>query len=406
MPNRKGHRRFGNVRKRQSGRYQARYQGPDGLMRSAPRTFATKAEAERWLTLLESEIIRGDWQPPEPGQAVLAEYAERWIRERKLEPRSRELYAGLLKNHLVPELGRLALDRISPEVVRRWRSHLLASGTSATTAAKAYRLLRAIMNTAVREDRIVRDNPCRMKGYDHEPTPERPTASVEQVFRLAECVPARFRALVLFAAFTGLRWGELIALRRADLDLADRTVRVSRKLAELQNGQRVPGPPKSAAGFRTVALPPFVADVMVGHLAAYVPDGPEALLFTGAKGASLRRNNFHRAVKWADAVAAAGLPAGFHFHDLRHTGNNLAAAAGASTRELMHRMGHASMRAALIYQHATSQRDREIAEALGARVARHRPGQPAPRGPGGGIDGPDGGLVGDSPAGALDRVRS
>ncbi len=77
----------------------------------------------------------------------------------------------------------------------------------------------------------------------------------------------------------------------------------------------------------------------------------------------------------ADLVVKAGLPAGFHFHDLRHTGNNLAASSGASTRELMHRMGHGSMRAALIYQHATSQRDREIADALGARIERESGGK-------------------------------
>jgi integrase len=82
----------------------------------------------------------------------------------------------------------------------------------------------------------------------------------------------------------------------------------------------------------------------------------------------LRSSNFHNATKWAATVVKLGLPEGFHFHDLRHTGNTLAAASGASTRELMHRMGHASMRAALIYQHATSERDREIAEGMDRRI--------------------------------------
>jgi integrase len=89
-----------------------------------------------------------------------------------------------------------------------------------------------------------------------------------------------------------------------------------------------------------------------------------------SKGAALRRNNFHRSFGWSELVVKAGLPAGFHFHDLRHTGNTLAAASGASTRELMHRMGHGSMRAALIYQHATSDRVHEIAAALGAGIER------------------------------------
>ena len=83
------------------------------------------------------------------------------------------------------------------------------------------------------------------------------------------------------------------------------------------------------------------------HLADHVEDGPDELIFTGAKGAPLRSGNFARAVKWTKTVASLGL-AGFHFHDLRHTGNTLAAASEASTRELMHRMGHATMRAALI----------------------------------------------------------
>ncbi|NYF54734.1 integrase [Micromonospora purpureochromogenes] len=102
------------------------------------------------------------------------------------------------------------------------------------------------------------------------------------------------------------------------------------------------------------------------------------MIFTGAKGAPLRSGNFGRAVKWTKTVASVGL-AGFYFHDLRHTGNTLAASAGASTRELMHRMGHATMRAALIYQHATSERDREIAAAIDHRIAtrarRARSGQ-------------------------------
>jgi hypothetical protein len=84
----------------------------------------------------------------------------------------------------------------------------------------------------------------------------------------------------------------------------------------------------------------------------------------------LRTGNFRRAVKWSKSLADAGMPAGFHFHDLRHTGNNIAAASGASTRELMHRMSHASMRAALIYQHATSERDREIAESMDKRITK------------------------------------
>ncbi|MEP6697311.1 MAG: site-specific integrase [Pseudonocardiales bacterium] len=274
---------------------------------------------------------------------------------------------GLFRLHIEPHLSHLRLDQVTTAAVRTWRAALLDAGASATTVAKAYRLLRAVFNTAV-DDRAVRENPCRIKGADKEPTPERPTVTVAQVYRLADRMPTRLGALILFAAFTGLRWGELIALRRCDLDLAEGAVRVPRKFAELRDGTRVAGPPKTAAGIRTAVLPAVLVPVMREHLAAYVEDGTEALIFTGSRGAALRRTNFHKAASWADNIKAAGLPSHFHFHDLRHTGNTLAAASGASTRELMHRMGHASMRAALIYQHATSERDREIASELSKRI--------------------------------------
>jgi integrase len=128
------------------------------------------------------------------------------------------------------------------------------------------------------------------------------------------------------------------------------------------------GPPKSAAGVRNVSLPTVLVDELRQHIERYAGPGPEGLVFRGEKGAMLRRGNFGRSTKWPKVVEEVGLPTGFHFHDLRHTGNQLAANSGATTRELMHRMGHGSMRAALIYQHATTDRDRSIADALSELV--------------------------------------
>jgi integrase len=240
-------------------------------------------------------------------------------------------------------------------------------GRSEDRTAKAYRLARAILNTAVDDGRIKR-NLCRIKGAGEHRTAERPTATIAQVHVLAAKMPDRYQVLVLAAAFTGLRWGELIALRRCDADLAARVIFVRRRLAQLGRGGMQEGAPKSAAGVRNVALPPFLADQLSDHMKEYAGPGPEGLVFRGEKGAMLRRSNFGRAVRWPETVTKAGLPAGFHFHDLPHTSNQLAANAGATTRELMHRMGHGSMRAALIYQHATTDRDRQIAEAMGAVV--------------------------------------
>jgi integrase len=225
------------------------------------------------------------------------------------------------------------------------------------------------MTTAVDDDRIKR-NPCRIKGADTAARAERPVATVRQVYALAEAIGPRFRAFILAAAFTGLRWGELIALRRMDLDLANGSVSVHRSIAELSGGRLVVGPPKSAAGVRIVPMPAVLVDELRVHLAKYIPDDPTALVFTGSRGGTPKRGSWRSTVKWTTRVKEAGLPAGFHFHDLRHTGNHLASKSGASTRELMHRMGHGSMRAALIYQHATDARAREIADRLNDVVAR------------------------------------
>ena len=368
MPARGGRRRFGNVRQRSSGRWQARYVGPDGLTRTAPHPFATEKQAEKWLTLVESEIIRGEGVAPEAGEIELSAYGQRWIAERKLASRTRQGYEFLFTRQVVPYLGHLTLGGIKPATIRAWRKKLLDADVPEPQAVKAYALLRAILNTAVPEDEILRQNPCRIKGYDQYHTPERPTATIAQVYALADAMPARFSALVVVAALSGLRWGELVALRRRDIDLDAGTVRVTRKLAALRSHLEF-GPPKSAAGVRVVALPAAAVEALRAHLAEFTAVDADALVFTGDMGALLRSGNFGRAVKWTRTVAAVGLP-GFHFHDLRHTGNTLAAASGAGTRELMQRMGHASMRAALIYQHATSERDREIASAMDRRIAR------------------------------------
>ncbi|MFV2088660.1 tyrosine-type recombinase/integrase [Micromonospora sp. LOL_021] len=392
MANKPGRRRFGSIRKLPSGRYQARYFGPDGVERKAPDTFPTEPQAAKWLTVVESEIIRGEWNAPEAGQITLSEYGSRWIAQRRLQPRTRENYEDLFRLYVRPYLGTLVLGTIKPATIRDWRARLLGNGVSEPQAVKAYSLLRAVLNTAMKEDELIRQNPCRIPGYDRYHTPERPVATVAQVVALAEAMPARFSALIIVAAFSGLRWGELAALRRCDVDTDAGTIRVPRKLAVLRSGGLVFGPPKSEAGNRVVALPAAARSALVDHLAAFVDDDPEALVFTGDKGAVLRSGNFRRAVRWSAALAAAGLPADFHFHDLRHTGNNLAAATGASTRDLMSRMGHASMRAALIYQHANSERDREIAAGMDRVIAA---GLPRPAGreestPDGTADGPAG----------------
>ena len=428
MPNTDGHRRFGNVRKRDSGRYQVRYLGPDGKMHSAPQTFARKSDAERFLTLTEARIAQGDWTNPDLGKVRLADYGATWIDQRPgLRPRTVELYHWLLRRHITPYLGDALLSKLTTEMIRTWRARLLAEGVSATMAAKAYRLLRAILMTAVNEDRILSSNPCRVKGAGGEQAPERPVLTVAQVFELAQRVgvrpvgnihqrgegfrlrfrsadgttradpelyrtrrqaeqrhwelllngdaeglrDGRYRALILLAAFASLRWGEVTALRRCDLDLLAGTVRVQLALVERSNGQMIAGPPKSRAGLRTVSIPAAILPDLEAHLAMYVKPGPDALVFTGIRGGPHRRSGFNKLTGWAHIVAWLGVP-GLHFHDLRHTGNTLAADMGVSLRNLMARMGHDNERAALIYQHKSATADRKIADGLDALLRASR----------------------------------
>jgi hypothetical protein len=143
-------------------------------------------------------------------------------------------------------------------------------------------------------------------------------------------------------------------------------------------GGIVVGPPKSRAGLRTVTVPTSIRAEIVGHLAEFVDAGPDALVFTGVQGRALHRGVWGQRVNWMEVVTKLGL-AGLHFHDLRHAGNIWASNAGMSTKDLVARMGHDDMRAALIYQRATSDADRLIADRLSLLIDEHRRRHPEPR---------------------------
>ncbi|MEV8310440.1 tyrosine-type recombinase/integrase [Streptomyces flavidovirens] len=318
----------------------------------------------------EAEIIEGRWQDPDE-KIVFGVYAESWFKERDYAATTRERNGSALRLHILPTFERAVLSEITTPQIRRWRADLLGAGVGEPTVAKAYQILRAIMNTAV-DDGVIQRNPCRIKGAGAAKTAERPFLEVVEVFQLAECVPARFRVFILLAAFTGLRFGELAALQRRDVDLERRTVSVRRALAETRTDGLLVKTPKSAAGVRTVAFPASLTAELAVHLSLYAESSRTGQVFTGARGGQLRRNNFRRI--WLRAVEKAGL-GDVHFHDLRHTGNTLAATGGATTRELMQRMGHSSVRAALIYQHLVNGRDHAIAAHVDEQIKKVRPAE-------------------------------
>jgi integrase len=344
-------RRFGRVRRLPSGRYQARYRGPDGIDRPAPRTFGTKSEAEVWLVKTEAEIRDEHWLNPDEGQLAFGKYARAWIEERpNLRPNTAQMYRYMLTRYLALALGNRPVAEIREAHVRRWRKELFDSGASATSVAKAYRLLSAIMNTAV-DDAIIRRNPCRIRGAGLDRSPERSVLTLRQVARLADAIDPRYRALILLAVYGSLRWGELAALQRSDFDRDRNTVKIERSLTEMPGGGYSYGPPRSAAGRRIVVLPSIIRPDLTRHLSSFTAPQNDAFVFTSPTGAPLHHSNF-RQRSWLPALSKAGLT-GTHFHDLRHTGNVLTAGTGATLRELMDRMGHSSTRAAMIYMHGS-----------------------------------------------------
>ncbi|MEU1668733.1 tyrosine-type recombinase/integrase [Streptomyces sparsogenes] len=369
MANKKGtRRRFGSVRQYRSGRWTASYLAPNGQEHRSPGTFDTKKDAEVWLSQVEADLTRGDWQDPNAGAVNFEEYALRWVKERGLSPTTEELYRRLLRLHILPTFRAWDLDEITPPRVRTWRAERLGT-VGATTVAKSYRLLKAILETAV-EDELIRRNPCRIRGAGKESARERPIATVEQVDALADAIGPRWRLMVYIAAYGPARPEEQAELRRPDVDLDAVGVWVRRAAPELTTGRRVVGETKSEAGKRFIVLPGFMRKDLERHLKWFAEKEPNGLLFVGEKGAPFRRSSFGR--KWRRARAKVGLPENFRFYDLRHTGHTLSTQSGATLKDTMVRAGQSSERAALIYQHSTIERQKEVAAGIDALVRADR----------------------------------
>jgi integrase len=358
-------------------RYDVRYRDLAGRVRN--KTFRTKKDATRFASTTEADKLRGTWVDPAAGRVIFKTYAEEWIdhrttsRGRKLAPRTVDLYRHELGKHVYPTFGDLELSQITTPAVRAWYSNLISSGRPAL-AAKCYRLLRSIFATAVADDLLVK-NPCNIKGAGVERSPERTIATAEEVWKLASSIEPRYRAVVLIGAFCGLRFSEAAGLLRKHINPLHKTLTVEQQLERVSKAtaKRLGiepirfGPPKSDAGYRTLALPETLVAELEKHQAEYMVADPDALVFTTELGAPLDRSHFAQA--FSTVRAKAKMPTSFHFHDLRHTHMTLAAQSGASTKELMRRLGQSTPAAALRYQHATDSRDVEIAEAVSRRLS-------------------------------------
>lgn len=338
--------------------------------------FRTKGEAAQWKSLRDAEAVRGHTPDPALSRQLFGPWAEDWLEAHceDIRPSTAALYRQHYRSHIAPTFGGLPFQHITRDVVNRWHRDMKRKPArsktgklSKATVAKVYRLLRQLYAAAVK-DGCLPQNPCDIEGAAKEDLPEGSydePPTVAQVRALADAVPARYRAMVLLAGFGGLRWGEVAGLEAQHVNVADGCVKVRQQITQVDGGPpTVVAYTKTKAGRRTVYLHPEVVEALKVHLATYATTG---FLFSSPKGEPLRATNFRRRV-WVKATKEAGCP-GVKFHDLRHTAATLAAQTGATTKELMDRMGHASVAAAMRYQHATDDRQKAIAARMAVNLA-------------------------------------
>lgn len=369
MPQRR--RGFGALRKLPSKRWQASYTGPKGERHNAPTTFETAGDAEAWLAAERTLLATDAWTPPAmrglraptDEASRFGTYADAWLRVRDLKPTTRQHYASLLEQQIKPTFGHVKLSDISPASVRVW--HAALDSSRPTLKAHSYGLLRTILGTAV-DDREIDANPCHIRGAGNSTRVKKiKPATLGELERITSSMPARYRPMVLLASWCALRFGELVELRRKDIDLKNGIIHV-RRGATRADGQVIIGTPKSGAGTRDVAIPPHLLPMLKEHLSSSIMGGRDFLLFPAADGVTtLAPSTLYRV--FYKARESADRP-DLRFHDLRHTGAVLAAQTGATLAELMARLGHSTPAAAMRYQHASRDRDAEIAKALSAMV--------------------------------------
>ena len=356
---------FGKIRKLPSGKYQASY-AHAGKRHNAPKTFPVKADASAWLAAREVEISRGAWAGPvapvrRPAMPTFAAYSADWLATRALRGRSRREYRSVIAGHLAPAFGALRLTEITPQLVREW--HHSYGQRTPSTRAKAYRVLHAIMATAIEDEKIAA-NPCRIRRGGSDTRARRiEIASEVEIDAIADAIRPEWRLMVLLAAYCSLRFGELAELRRSDVDLDAGLLRIDRAVTRGDDGLES-DTPKSPAGKRSVHVPADLVADLAKHLLAYAQPAADGLLFTSHSGSQLYQSCMYR--DWDRARIAAGRP-DLRFHDLRHTGGTMAAEVGATTKQLMRRLGHANPAMAMLYQHATDRADADVAARLGAR---------------------------------------
>jgi len=339
--------------------WQARWRDPTGSQHS--KNFPRRVDAERFLVTVEARKLDGSYIDPHAGRIRLGDFAEQttagWVNRRDSTKARDESY---LRSLVLPVFAAMPIGSIGFYDVQEWITDLVADGYAPATIRHAYQLLGRICNDAVTAGFIAR-TPCRDVNLPKIHDTEKRFLSPTEIGNLADTIHPRYRALVITAAYTGCRIGELIALDIDRYEPDKRIIRIERSLAEVRGHLRF-GPPKTAAARRAVSIPAWLPKVIDQHLDDYSP-GPDGLIFTAPEGGPIRRNAFRSRV-WLPAVAdSVGQP--MRFHDLRHSHVALLIAEGAHPAVIASRLGHTSVKTVLdVYGHLYEGLDRNAADTL------------------------------------------
>ena len=328
---------------RRGNSWRARYRGPDRRERS--KSFARKADAERWLAQQRALMAQGDWTDPALGRITFGEYALAWLDSRAdLKPKTRHQYQSLLRLHILPTWRTVPLAKVTFEGLTQWVAQLTLSGLGASGVRQSAFVVSAALDHAVRSGRL-RSNPARGLGLPRPSRRDYVFLTHRQVLDLAAAA-GPWRLLILVLGYTGLRWGEATALRVCDIDFDRRRIDVRRAFSDV-GGRVVLGTPKSHQS-RSVPVPRFIAAELVAAVGGKRADD---LLFTVPGGSVVRLSNWRQAV-FLPARNRAGVSARFRIHDLRHTAASLMIQAGYPPKMLQEIMGHASITTTLdLYGH-------------------------------------------------------
>ena len=315
-----------------SARYRARYRDPGG--RQHERRFVRKVDAQRWLDEATSALVTQTWTAPERGRVTVADWADRWLASQTgVKPSTLYRYGNLLRTHVLPTWGKHRLADVTHADVAVWVAKLLAQGSAAGTVRQAHRVFSLLLGLAVRDGRIPR-NPAERVPLPRVIRSEPRFLTHNEVERLADAAGAEGDVIRLLA-YTGLRFGEMAALRVRRIDFLRRRLTIAEAVTEV-GGRLEFGTPKTHQQ-RTVPLPATLGEPLARRCEGKQGDD---LLVTTASGTVLRLRNWRRVV-FDPAVRAAGL-SDVTPHDLRHTAASLAVASGATVKSVQRMLGHAS----------------------------------------------------------------